>query len=144
MAYNPLYEDSYGIWEVKIHHVDKEDECIGIYQGHLDEIAFTFASKTTSYLILRKLKVEEIKPCVSSVEVTIQLDPNYTPYLQSHILLQDVQDMLKDWSDIVVQTSNKYASTVKLTHLKSRDALIESALSKLTDEEKKALGVVLP
>lgn len=141
--YNPLYEDPYGVWEVINHHSDKGDNCLGIYQGYIDEIAFTLAGVMDAYLIFRKLNVKQPIPSAksNSVEVNIQLDPNYTPYLQTDILRSDVDRMLQNRPGISIQLSSKYASVIKLTNEKCRDKLIESALKKLTDEEKKALGV---
>lgn len=142
-------ESSYGYW-----NVHTEGDCegrsvknLGTFRGHIDEIAFHLADKCYYSLRFSPIEKDEITPEFlsnsDSVHVSLGIDTG-TWDMKPDRRVDYFREILKDRTEVGVEDSMYYAS-VKLISRREKsmkEVLRENALAKLTDEDKKILGLV--
>lgn len=142
-------ESSYGYWKV-----NTEGDCegrsvknLGTFRGHIDEIAFHLADKCYYSLRFSPIEKDEITPEFlsnsDSVHVSLDIDTG-TWDMKPDRRVDYFREILKDRTEVGVEDSMYYAS-VKLISRREKsmkEVLRENALAKLTDEDKKILGLV--
>lgn len=131
----------FGLWRVTT-----EGDCegrstknLGVFEGNLDDIAFSLASGAYYSLHFEEVKPEEIKrPTSKTVNVTLSWN---TFNLDGPDRVKAFSKWLKD-RDVQVSLGQYYGSvTLTSTKLSEYDIKKQNALEKLTEEEKKLLGL---
>ena len=135
-------QDTYGTWLVTTEG-DVEGRTIhtlGVFTGYIDEIAFHLANKC--YYTLH-FKETETKPQYESFGgmVNIRVDSDTKGWRSEDISLDGIRERFSDRA-VKITEGNYYRSF----NIQSRDAIDKekirkNALAKLTDEEKKILGL---
>lgn len=141
-------ESSYGYWKVTT-----EGDCegrsvrqLGTFRGHVDEIAFHLADKCYYSLRFTAIEEDELIPefLPKSDEINISFDIDTGTWdMKPDKRVEYFREILKDRPDVEVEDGQYYAS-VKLISGKKKtknEIIIEKALAKLTEEEKKVLGL---
>lgn len=136
------YTNPYGTWEVTT-----EGDCegrstrsLGVYVGNLDDIAFALAEKCFYSLEFTKINTEIPTPTKALDEVTVSLN------IASNTWKMSAEDRIKYFEnmfsnrDVYVSSSSIYAS-VTLNKTNTEKTKREVALAKLTNEEKRLLGL---
>jgi hypothetical protein len=139
---------SYGYW-----NVSTEGDCegrsvrnLGTFRGHIDEIAFHLADKCSYSLRFSQIAEDQTIPefDIKSPEVHVSLDIGTGTWDMNSPKRKDFfAKLLKGRPDVEVEEGQYYAS-VKLVSKKSKsknEILKEKALAKLSEEEKKVLGL---
>lgn len=142
-------ESSYGYWKVTTEG-DVEGRSVrdlGTFRGHVDEIAFHLANKCFYSLRFTAIEENELIPefLPNGKEVNISFDIDTGTWdMKPDKRVDYVKEILKDRPDVEVEDGQFYAS-VKLISGKKKtknELVMEKALAKLTEEEKKVLGLV--
>lgn len=148
------YYGGYGIWEVSTEQdVDGRKRNLGIFEGYLVNIAFYLADMSFYKLTFKKLNIPTIGTSESLMsdrnEVHISLDIDSKTWdLNDTTLISQFDNYLIENEDkgeveYSVDRSNFFASVKVTRTIKNpQNKLREQALAKLTDEEKKALGII--
>lgn len=142
-------ESSYGYWKVTTEGdvEGRSTRDLGTFRGHIDEIAFHLGDKCFYSLRFSPIEEKDLIPefNINRVEVNISLDINTGTWdMGSLQRVEYMKEVLKDRTDVEVEEGNYYSS-IKLVSkkIKSRNELLkEQALSKLSNEEKKVLGLL--
>lgn len=142
-------ESSYGYWKVTTEGdvEGRSTRDLGTFRGHIDEIAFHLADKCFYSLRFSPIEEKDLIPefNINRVEVNISFDINTGTWdMGSLQRVEYMKEVLKDRTDVEVEEGNYYSS-IKLVSkkIKSRNELLkEQALSKLSNEEKKVLGLL--
>ena len=123
---------------------------LGVHTGYIDEIAFALADKC--YYSLRFKQVDptelDLTPKKDTVEISLDIDSG-TWNLDCKIdnvrgeseSLKYFRDFFKD-RDIEVLSATGYGSCTISTNKETIEEKKSKALKKLTDEEKKLLGLM--
>lgn len=114
---------------------------LGIYRGFIDEIAFALADKCYYSLSFSPVVVEELDttPTRDTVNISLELDND----LFSMNLTETksfFQEFFKD-RDVEVVEACGYGQCIISTHKETVEEKKAKILSKLTEEERKILGV---
>lgn len=141
---NPNYLNPNGVWQVTT-----EGDCegksvrnLGVFSGRLDEIAFALSKKAMYSLTFKKLDLSVPTPTEVRREVTIALDIDSGVWdMTASERVGTIREMLKDTENIFVSEGSTYKS-VTLSREDAQEEIRRSALAKLTDEEKSALGLL--
>ena len=141
---NPNYLNPNGVWQVTT-----EGDCegksvrnLGVFSGRLDEIAFALSKKAMYSLTFKKLDLSVHTPTEVRREVTIALDIDSGVWdMTASERVGTIREMLKDAENIFVSEGSTYKS-VTLSREDAQEEIRRSALAKLTDEEKSALGLL--
>ena len=139
------YTNPYGLWEVTT-----EGDCegrskkgLGIFEGYLDDIAFYLANKAYYTLEFKKISIPRISHedvSMEKSEVDVLLDSSSGTWdMSSEKRVLEFKKLLSR-RNVHVTKSQFYAS-VKLSQTPTEDERRQKALSKLTDEERKLLGL---
>ena len=144
----------HGIW-----HVTTEGDCegrttkdLGIHEGYIDDIAFALAGSTCYKLDFRPVDVNELSRSPrTGTEVHVCLPIESKTWDMRQPARADYFRRMLAGRDVAVSDSNYYAA-VKLTRgtdperqaAARRDALRNTALSKLNADEIAALGLKQP
>jgi hypothetical protein len=143
-------ESSYGYWKVTTEGdvEGRSTRDLGTFRGHIDEIAFHLANKCFYSLRFTPIKENELIPefLPNGKEVNISFDIDTGTWdMKPDKRVDYVKEILKDRPEVEVEDGQYYAS-VKLISGKKKtknEIIIEKALAKLTEEEKKVLGLDL-
>ena len=142
-------KSSYGYWKVTTEGdvEGRSERDLGTFRGHLDEIAFHLANKCYYSLRFTPIEENDLIPefDINGVEVNISFDINTGTWdMGSQQRVEYVKEILKGRTDVGVEEGNYYASTKLISKKKkSRNELLkEQAMSKLTEDEKKVLGLI--
>lgn len=143
------YTNPYGVWSVTT-----EGDCegkttreLGTYEGYIDEIAFDLAGHCYYSLHFKKAKnLQSIKKPGTSVSIQLCIDSN-TWDLSGSERIEFFERLFKD-RDVTVKHSNYFAAimiyagkTEEQMRQKENTLKIQQALQKLTEEERKLLGL---
>jgi hypothetical protein len=139
-----VYHQLYGYWAVTT-----EGDCegrttrnLGTFKGWLDEIALHLADKNHYSLHFKKVEmVDNYLPKAKKVSVTLDIDSetwNMTPD-QRAAYVQRIFDANN--RDVKIVTGQYHASFVLHADVEDITDKRTKALAKLTDEERKILGV---
>lgn len=134
----------YGYWQVSTEG-DEEGKSIrnlGVFLGNIDEIAFALADKVMWSLDFKQINPDDIPaPKNYKTRIDIYLDLKDVSCGDSNARFNIMREMLKD-TNISVMNGPGYGK-VSLIRPEDpdriREAKIETALNKLTDEEKELL-----
>lgn len=137
------YKNPYGIWKVTT-----EGDCegrttyhLGTYQGYVDEIAFALADSCCYSLRFEKICLDIPVPKVAKDKVNISFDIN------SKTWNMDKTDRVRYFQRILSERKNVFVSecmftaSVTLSRKNLEDAKRRIALAKLTEEERRLLGL---
>lgn len=136
------YDNIYGTWNVTTEG-DVEGRSVnhlGTFTGYVDEIALHLADKC--YYSLRFKKVDPVvkyTPKKESVSVSFDIDSGTWDTIKANGGLDEIKEAFKD-RPVFISNSNYYASFMVST-TKPQDFRRQKALEKLTDEEKRLLGL---
>ena len=135
--------NAYGTWKVTT-----ERDCegrsmrdLGTYTGYIDEIAFALADKCCYSLCFKAIvpKSLDITPKHKSVVITLDIDSG-TWDMRRDERVKAIGNLLRD-RDVHVEDSPGYASVKLITGKKTVEEKRADALAKLTEEERKLLGL---
>lgn len=144
------YSDPFGYWEVTT-----EGDCegktvrnLGVHKGYIDEIAFALADQCYYSLRFKAVNPQGLVRTPKATEVVISLDISSGTWdLSKEGQVASLVTLLKD-RDVSVKPGMYYASVLLVrgkdskSQEEAREELIRAtALSKLSPEEKKALGL---
>lgn len=142
------YKNPYGTWIVTT-----EGDCegktvkdLGTYVGYIDEIAFGLANECTYTLEFSPVIWSKVLPksIAKSVNITFGIDSGTWPIDSSREeRLKFFREVFKN-RDVDVEDCNYYASVTLTRHVDEKEIEEEvkrNALAKLTDEEKRLLGL---
>lgn len=135
------YVDCFGIWKVS----DDRHHVLGIYQGFIDEIAFTLASYygRNKMFNFRKVMLDELPEvpiCVNSVDVRTDPEDSNICDLYNEDRIQFYNNLFQN-RDVMLDIDTPLYAGIKLIRKLTDDDKRAIALAKLTDEEKSLLGV---
>jgi len=144
MSNKEKYLTPYGNWKVTT-----EGDCegksttqLGTYTGYIDEIALFLANKSY-YGLQFSAVIEQMPknpvPTAKSVNVSLDIDSG-TWDLSPEARMCFAQRLFRS-RPVIVGQSNYYACFTLQTEMSEEDLARESALKKLTDEEKRLLGL---
>lgn len=115
---------------------------LGVYTGYIDEIAFALADKC--YYTLRFTLIEpttlDLTPKKDTVKISLDIDSG--AWERNAV---DAMDYFKDFfanRDVEVISANGYGSCTITTHKETIEKKKEKILQKLSEEEKKILGLL--
>ena len=139
------YTNPYGLWEVTT-----EGDCegrsrkgLGVFEGYLDDIAFYLANKAYYTLEFKKISIPRISHedvSMEQSEVDVLLDSSSgTLDMSSEKRVLEFKKLLSRRN--VHVTKGQFYASVKLSQTPTEDERRQKALSKLTDEERKLLGL---
>ena len=139
------YTNPYGLWEVTT-----EGDCegrskkgLGIFEGYLDDIAFYLANKAYYTLEFKKISIPRISHedvSMEKSEVDVLLDSSSGTWdMSSEKRVLEFKKLLSRRN--VHVTKGQFYASVKLSQTPTEDERRQKALSKLTDEERKLLGL---
>ena len=118
---------------------------LGTFHGYIDEIAFHLADKCYYGLQFKALLPDEMSPkyLPTKSKVTVSLDISSGTWdLKNEDRKNYFKELLQDRPNVIVKDGASYASVdIELTNSSKVDLLKRTALSKLSDEEKMALGL---
>ena len=135
------YKNPYGTWEVKT--VNGEDGSVvkhlGAYIGYVDEIALHLADKCGHYLEFKRIEAKELRPTGADVTVSF----NYESGLfEKGGMPSNLPELSNSFSKRPVNIHGASGYRRFMIESKSKDSFIkEEALKKLTDEERRVLGL---
>lgn len=141
---NAAYNNPYGCWTVTTEAdcEGKSSKNLGTFIGYVDDIAFSLADKCFYSLEFKPycLKDKDYVPKSKRVHINFGIDSK-TWDMPKEERVEFFKKVFKD-RDVQVKEGSYYA-TVELVKTTSdpRDLLRKSALAKLTNEEKEALGL---
>ena len=139
------YVNPYGLWKV-----ETEGDCegrsvrqLGIYEGYIDEIAFGLADKCYYSLQFTYLSKDDINqkfvPKKDSVNINLNIESK-TWDLKPDERVKWFENFLIG-RDVIVSRGSSYAA-VTISNRKTNDDIVrQTALDKLTKEEKEVLGI---
>ena len=115
---------------------------LGIYTGYIDEIAFALADKCYYNLCFHKTEPEvlDMTPKKDTIEISLDIDSG-TWDLKNEEALKYFKDFFAD-RDVQVVSTHGYGSCTITTHKETIEEKREKILNKLSDEEKKILGLI--
>lgn len=133
----------YGIWEVTTEGdvEGKTTKSLGIYTGWVDEIALHLGDRSYYVLDFKKVKPQPdvLNPTVKNVHVSIDGIGMYG--MKSPKRKEAMTICFKD-RPVMICESNFYGAFVISSNMVTDEELKrEKALAKLTDEDKKILGL---
>lgn len=138
------YTNPYGSWEVTT-----EGDCegrstrnLGVYIGYIDDIAFALADQCCYSLRFTRVSTDVPTPKIASGEVSVSLDIKSKTWDMSNAdRVRHFRQLLCGRNDVTVSEGQYYASVI--LHRKNlEDVKRGIALAKLTDEEKRLLGLM--
>lgn len=133
----------YGVWGVKTeaNFEGRGTIDLGVYQGYIDEIAFALADKQMYALHFTKfdLKLPIPKTTPEKVNVVLDVESGLWAKDDDESLVEHFKQMLST-RDVDVETSCIYGAVTLKRH-DLDEAKRQVALSKLTSEEKRLLGL---
>lgn len=141
------YLNPYGLWKVTTEG-DVEGRTIrqlGIHKGYIDEIALALADRCYYSLNFKAVDPTEknhLFPTRTKVNVQLDIDSG-TWDMHGKTLVEYAKEIFKD-RPVVVDECNYYASFTLLAQneKEAKEKVIrEKALKKLSEEERKVLGV---
>lgn len=139
---NAVYNNPYGCWTVMTEAdcEGKNSKILGTFIGYVDDIAFSLADKCFYSLEFKPYSPKDYIPKSNHVHINFGIDSD-TWHMSKEERVEFFKKVFKD-RDVQIKEGSYYA-TVELvkTTSDSRDLLIKSALAKLTNEERKALGL---
>jgi hypothetical protein len=134
-----IYKDVYGTWIVKTEGdvEGRSMRTLGTFTGYVDEIALHLADKCLYSLTFEKLQpVSEYIPKKGEVNVQFDIESGTWENL-------DINEIKNAFSNRPVEiTNSNYFASFKIISTKNSDIVKQSALNKLTEEEKQALGLI--
>ena len=134
-----IYKNPYGTWHVTTEG-DIEGKSIrdlGTFTGYVDEIALHLADKCLYSLTFEKVQpVSEYIP--KKREVNVQFDIESGTW--ENLDINEIKDAFSD-RPVEITNSNYFASFKIISH-KIPENVKKTALNKLTEEEKEALGLI--
>lgn len=140
---NSVYKNTYGTWQVTTEGdvEGRSTKPLGFFTGHVDEIALYLADKCYYSLCFKHIEpVTDFTPTGKSVNVTFDIDSktwDLTPKERS----EEITVLFKN-RPVKISQGNAYASfTISLEDKEADEFKRQQALLKLTDEDKKALGL---
>jgi len=135
---NTRYKNIHGTWSVTTEG-DVEGRSVrqlGTFTGFVDEIALHLADKCYYSLTFKKIEpVKEFTPKKEKVHVQFDIDSGTWDSIKKDEGLAEVRRTFSD-RPVTISESNYYASFL----IESHNADEQQALSKLSEEEKRALG----
>jgi len=144
-ADSKIYNDPNQYWEVTT-----EGDCegrtvihLGVYRGLFYEIALHLADKCYYMLTFRNVDIPDVlKPTGNSVCVGFDINSGFWDFSPS-TRADFISEKVDKNAPVTITKANTYAGfMVELKKKKSKDDFIrEQALSKLTEKERKVLGL---
>ena len=139
---NTSYNNPYGCWTVTTEAdvEGKSSKILGTFIGYVDDIAFSLANKCFYSLEFRPYIPKDYVPKSKCVHINFGIDSG-TWDMSKEERVEFFKKVFKD-RDVQIREGSYYASVELVNNTSNqRNLLIESALAKLTSEEKKALGL---
>jgi hypothetical protein len=144
------YMNPYGKWSVQTEGdcEGKTTRYLGTFEGYLDDIAFALADKCYYSLEFTKVEDKKLKRCpVEHVDVNLSIESGtWDMDMTMADRVKFFKDMLQG-RDVKVTDGNFYSSVClhqndkEIERAVKENDMRKKALSKLTDEEKKLLGI---
>ena len=147
-AVKPPYNNPYGVWEVST-----EGDCegkftkkLGVYSGYIDEIALMLADKCAYSLEFSQLNIIKVDngvnftPKCKSVNVTLSIGSG-TWDMSANERALAMEEVFKN-RPVYIKEAQEYATFCIETIKQTVEEKKQYALSKLTEEEKKLLGLI--
>ena len=139
---NENYKNSFGTWEVTTEGdvEGRSTKHLGTHIGHVDEIALHLADKC--YYSLRFKSVPNISsyyPKASKVSVSFDANSQTWDKINHDGNIKEIKEIFKD-RPVEIKTSSFYASFL-IKSDNHDEVLKEKALSKLSPEERRVLGI---
>lgn len=134
------YKDIYGTWVVTTEGdvEGKSRENLGTFTGYVDEIALHLADKCFYSLTFKKVEpITEYVPKRNEVNVQFDIDSGTWDKMD----LAEISDVFKN-RPVQIIHSDYFAAFKIISHHNIEKDLKQKALNKLTNEEKKALGLI--
>lgn len=132
-------EETYGIWEVTTNGdcEGRTSKVLGIFEGHIDDIALSLSDEAVFYLYFKEFKpiikqIADIK-CESTVSVMVK---QYGVYLS----IDEAKSLFKN-RPVTINNGCGYYSTFGIKSNDSDTLKRAKALAKLSDDERKILGL---
>lgn len=137
---NTIYNNPYGCWTVTTEAdvEGKSSRTLGTFVGYIDDIAFSLADKCFYSLEFKPCSPKDYIPKSKHVHINFGIDSG-TWDMSKEDRVEFFKKVFKD-RDVCIREGSYYAS-VELVKPVNYDDLRKSALAKLTNEEKKALGL---
>ena len=115
---------------------------LGVYTGYIDEIAFALADKCfyTLCFALVEPTTLDLTPKKDTVKISLNIDSGVWDFNGA-----DAMDYFKDFfanRDVEVISTHGYGSCTISTHKETIEEKKEKILQKLSEEEKKILGLI--
>lgn len=144
MGFNQEYNTCHGLWEVTT-----ERDCeggvrrIGVYEGHIDDIAFALAGEEVYALRFKKLdpSIPAPKKAAKEVNVSLDIDSGTWDWAPKNIS-QHFRQILRGRKIDVKDCQFHACATLVRQDIEDVERAI--ALSKLTPRERALLGLDLP
>lgn len=137
---NEFYKDIYGTWKVTTENDSegKTTKNLGTFTGYVDEIALHLADKCYYSLCFHKIQTSgsNLTPKASKVNVSFDIESGTWSN-------KNIEEISKAFANrpVTIEDCNIYSAfTIKSN--KPEDIAREIALNKLTQEEKKLLGLI--
>lgn len=151
--------DNFGFWAVEAINMGadcNDSQFLGIYRGNVIDIAFAIAKKYQHTLRFTKIVIPVINSkydygCPNRESINIQLSHTINKgFTTSHELAEYFKtyfsasrDNDKNIDTIEIEDSTQYNCTRVILYYNDKETKIrKQALSKLTEEEKKILGLI--
>lgn len=140
------YDSPYGIWKVTTEGdcEGRTSKLLGFYEGYIDEIALALADKCMYSLEFEHFELNKLKsyiPKSKSVSVTLSIKSR-TWDLTSNDRKKYADILFKNRPVVITQGSYFGSFKINAVGQKTEKEIKEEALSKLTKEEKQALGLI--
>ena len=115
---------------------------LGVHTGYIDEIAFALADKCfyTLYFALVEPTTLDLTPKKDTVKISLDIDSGAWDFN-----VADAMEYFKDFfanRDVEVIGAHGYGSCTISTHKETIEEKKEKILQKLSEEEKKILGLL--
>lgn len=142
------YDNPYGVWEVSTEGdcEGKTTKRLGVYSGYIDEIALMLADHCVYSLEFSQLNIVKVDnganftPKRKSVSVVLGIGSG-TWDMSAHERALAMEEVFKD-RPVYIKQGQAYASFCIETIKETVEEKKQYALSKLTEEEKKLLGLI--
>jgi len=132
----------YGTWKVTTSGSGVTVVDLGIHTGYVDEIALSLANKCINVLIFKKLDTEEkYTPVTDKVNVMFYGDDNLGHIKYRYDRMSEIRKMFKDRPVEIEKGEHEKTFTIIASEDTKMEVIKNKALAKLTEEEKKALGI---
>ena len=136
-----MYDSIYGTWQVTTEGdvEGRSTKFLGTFTGYVDEIALYLAKKCYYSLQFKKIEPVEFKPTKNEVHVMFDIETGTWDMGQ-----MERTKMMQDFfvvRPVHIKKSNYYGSFVISTTGETEEDEKQTALNKLTEREKKLLGV---